>query len=103
LIDAEWPGRWAAILDRLQGRYEIDDLNDAFAALWTARRIANGIARSSATAPPTSSASAWKCGPNAPIVFHSMENFFAIFPRYGKNVSTPWKKQPDFSTVWKIF
>lgn len=45
LIDAEWPGQRAAILDRLQGRYEIDDLNDAFAALWTARRIAQGTAR----------------------------------------------------------
>lgn len=45
LIDAEWPGQRAAILDRLQGHYEIDDLNDAFAALWTARRIANGTAR----------------------------------------------------------
>lgn len=45
LIDAEWPGQRAAILDRLQGRYEIDDLNDAFAALWTAKRIAQGTAR----------------------------------------------------------
>ena len=45
LIDAEWPGQRAAILDRLQGHYEIDDLNDAFAALWSARRIANGTAR----------------------------------------------------------
>ena len=25
-------------------------------------------------------------------VFHSMENFFAIFPHNGKNVSTVWKK-----------
>ena len=45
LIDAEWPGQRANILDRLQGHYDIDDLNDAFAALWTARRIANGTAR----------------------------------------------------------
>ena len=45
LIDAEWPGQRAAILDRLHGRFEIDDLNDAFAALWTARRIANGTAQ----------------------------------------------------------
>lgn len=45
LIDAVWPGQRQAILDRLQGRYEIDDLNDAFAALWTARRIAAGTAK----------------------------------------------------------
>lgn len=45
LIDAEWPGQRAAIRDRLHGRYAIDDLNDAFAALWTARRIAKGTAR----------------------------------------------------------
>ena len=45
LIDAEWSGQRAAILDRLQGAYEYDDLNDAFAALWTARRIAAGTAR----------------------------------------------------------
>ena len=31
-------------------------------------------------------------------VFHSMENFFAIFPCYGKIFSTLWKKRPDFST-----
>ena len=45
LIDAEWPGQREAILNRLLGRYEIDDLNDAFAALWTARRIARGTAK----------------------------------------------------------
>jgi predicted RNase H-like nuclease len=45
LIDAEWPAQREVILDRLQGRYEIDDLNDAFAALWTAKRIASGTAR----------------------------------------------------------
>ena len=45
LIDAEWPGQRQAILDSLQGSFEYDDLNDAFAALWTARRIAQGIAR----------------------------------------------------------
>jgi hypothetical protein len=28
--------------------------------------------------------------------FHSMENFFAIFPRYEKY-------SPIFSTLWKIF
>jgi len=32
-----------------------------------------------------------------------MENFFAIFPRYGKYFSTLWKKRAEFSTVWKIF
>ena len=45
LIDAEWPGQRQAILDSLQGSFEYDDLNDAFAALWTARRIAQGTAR----------------------------------------------------------
>ncbi len=34
--------------------------------------------------------------PSATEVFHSMEDFFEIFPRYGKNIV-------DFSTVWKIF
>ena len=43
LIDAVWPGQRTAILDRLQGRYEIDDLNDAFAALWTAHRIGKAL------------------------------------------------------------
>jgi hypothetical protein len=32
-----------------------------------------------------------------------MENFFAIFPQYGRNVSTLWKKRPDFSMLWKNF
>jgi len=32
-----------------------------------------------------------------------MENFFAIFPHYGKNVSTLWKKEVNFSTQWKMF
>ena len=36
-------------------------------------------------------------------VFHGMENFFAIFPYYGKIFSTPWKNRPDFSTQWKTF
>lgn len=45
LIDSMWPGQRLAILDRLQGSYEYDDLNDAFAALWTARRIAQGTAK----------------------------------------------------------
>jgi hypothetical protein len=29
-------------------------------------------------------------------IFHAMENFFAVFPRYGKLFS-------NFSTVWKTF
>ena len=45
LIDAEWPGKRQSILDTLPGKFGCDDLNDAFAALWTARRIANGTAR----------------------------------------------------------
>ena len=36
-----------------------------------------------------------------PTVFHAMEKCFAIFPHNGKNVSTLWKKRPDFSTLWK--
>jgi hypothetical protein len=32
-----------------------------------------------------------------------MENFFAIFPHNGKNVSTLWKKEAYFSTQWKNF
>jgi len=32
-----------------------------------------------------------------------MENFFAIFPRYGKIFSTLWKNRPIFSTQWKNF
>jgi predicted RNase H-like nuclease len=46
LIDAEWPGergRLAALLGR--GGFRLDDLHDAFAALWTARRIRDGVAR----------------------------------------------------------
>ena len=30
-------------------------------------------------------------------LFHAMENFFAVFPRYGKMFSTPWKtSRPSF-------
>jgi predicted RNase H-like nuclease len=46
LIDAEWPGeraRLAALLPR--GTFRADDLHDAFAALWTARRIGDGVER----------------------------------------------------------
>ena len=35
--------------------------------------------------------------------FHSMENYFGIFPRYGKILSTVWKNMPIFSTQWKNF
>ena len=34
---------------------------------------------------------------SGPEVFHTMENFFAIFPHNGKNVSTVWKNfEPRF-------
>ena len=29
------------------------------------------------------------------MFFHAMENFSAIFPRYGKKFSTPWKTSPS--------
>jgi hypothetical protein len=29
------------------------------------------------------------------VFFHPMENFFGIFPRYGKKFSTPWKTSPS--------
>ena len=45
LIDGAWPERRPRILDELRGGYEFDDLNDAFAALWTAKRIASGTAK----------------------------------------------------------
>ena len=51
-------------------------------------------------APPRQSATGTRCAGLPDIVslscniatevFHSMENFFAIFPRYGNNVSTVW-------------
>lgn len=45
LIDGAWPGQRQRILDELGGDYEFDDVNDAFAALWTARRIFSGTAK----------------------------------------------------------
>ena len=45
LIDGAWPGQRHRILDELGGDYEFDDVNDAFAALWTARRIFSGTAK----------------------------------------------------------
>jgi predicted RNase H-like nuclease len=52
LIDAEWPGergRLATLLGR--GGFRLDDLHDAFAALWTARRIRDGVARTLPSCP----------------------------------------------------
>ena len=50
LIDAAWPNARANLLASLRQRisdelYALDDLNDAFAALWTARRILLGQAQ----------------------------------------------------------
>jgi predicted RNase H-like nuclease len=46
LIDAVWPGVRARLAARRpRGRWALDDLHDAFAALWTARRIRDGLAR----------------------------------------------------------
>ena len=50
LIDAAWPGAREILRSHLTQRFSAkyfdpDDLNDAFAALWTARRIAAGQAR----------------------------------------------------------
>jgi predicted RNase H-like nuclease len=45
LIDAAWPGVREGLRQRLpRSSVKRDDLNDAFAALWTARRIAAGTA-----------------------------------------------------------
>jgi len=50
LIDHTWTGQRGLIATKLSGhRYNADDLNDAFAALWTARRIAAGNARTFGT------------------------------------------------------
>ena len=52
LIDAAWPGarvRLAAELPR--GCWAPDDLHDAFAALWTARRMREGLAMTLPPAP----------------------------------------------------
>ena len=44
------------------------------------------------------------------MVFHTMEDFLRIFPRYGKLFSTVWKMLgvwrgagAEFSTLWKTF
>jgi predicted RNase H-like nuclease len=44
LIDAEWPGERTRLRGKIGGQAGRDDLNDAFAALWTARRIADRTA-----------------------------------------------------------
>jgi len=45
LIDNEWPGERERLLRELDlSRCRVDDLNDAFAALWSAKRILTGIA-----------------------------------------------------------
>lgn len=45
LIDREWPGERERLARLLPGsRHAPDDLNDAFAALWSSRRIASGEA-----------------------------------------------------------
>ena len=42
LIESVWPGERVRLRGLIRGRrYKADDLNDAFAALWTARRIRN--------------------------------------------------------------
>jgi predicted RNase H-like nuclease len=46
LIDSLWPGQLERCRGCLRGaHYAVDDLHDAFAALWTSRRIAAGLAR----------------------------------------------------------
>jgi predicted RNase H-like nuclease len=53
-IESEWPGALSHMRTLLKGvRYSRDDLLDAFAALWTARRIASGEARSLPAVPAT--------------------------------------------------
>jgi predicted RNase H-like nuclease len=44
LIDRRWPGARKQALPVIRGNAVPDDLNDAFAALWTAQRIAAGNA-----------------------------------------------------------
>jgi predicted RNase H-like nuclease len=52
LIDAAWPGaRERLAARRPRGGWELDDLHDAFAALWTARRLRDGAARTLPSAP----------------------------------------------------
>ena len=55
LIDQRWPLQRAECVSQLSGRgtYRLDDLNDAFAALWTAERISRGKARVLSSEPGT--------------------------------------------------
>jgi predicted RNase H-like nuclease len=55
LIEANWPGqrqRLSATLRACGHGWHQDDLNDAFAALWTAQRVAAGCARVLPQKPP---------------------------------------------------
>jgi predicted RNase H-like nuclease len=46
LADGTWPGAVGAAIGQLPGQaYALDDLLDAFALLWTARRLERGTAR----------------------------------------------------------
>jgi predicted RNase H-like nuclease len=57
LIDTAWPGVGQTLLAQLQQQghnrqhVALDDVNDAFAAIWTARRIAAGQAQRIPDAP----------------------------------------------------
>jgi predicted RNase H-like nuclease len=53
LIDSVWPSERDRLRSLVRGRrYKADDLNDAFAALWTARRIRNQEAVVLPVSPP---------------------------------------------------
>jgi len=58
LIEAQWPGARQTVIQQFVQQhvhanwYEPDDVNDAFAALWTAQRIASRIAQRIPIAPP---------------------------------------------------
>ncbi len=45
LIDAAWPGARARVWSVVRGLAAADDLHDAFATMWTARRVRDGVAR----------------------------------------------------------
>ncbi len=54
LVDGTWPGAVGTALEHLpRGAYALDDLLDAFAVLWTARRLAQGTARYVPERPPS--------------------------------------------------
>jgi len=63
LIDRAWPGHRERLAGELRaghrGAWAFDDLNDAFAALWTAVRIVQGVARAF---PPPPQAEFDACG-----------------------------------------